>query len=582
VPVGRTFVLCTVCEEAGVPRFLAGSGRGWLTAEYSMLPGSTDTRAEREGRARSAVGPHARDPAPDRSQPARGDRLEALGERTLWVDCDVLQADGGTRCASITGASVALSIAAGRLAARGAVARNPLRDSVAAVSVGIVKGELLLDLPYAEDSIAEIDMNVVATGAGAWWKCRALASTARSRAMSSRSSRTSRCAAPQSSRASRRERYSRRPVDRCPRARGRDRQRGKLREIRELLADARVSLRSLAEFPGLALPEEGDDYEKNADRQGACGGGGDRTRGDRRRLGIEVDRARGTTRAALGALWRSGLDDAGRVALLLRELAACAPGARGARFVCVAALATPMAQSSTGARRVRGEIAETPRGSGGFGYDPVFMPSGEGAAMAELPEARKNQISHRAVAFRALRGAIDRALATAPTQFVLIRHAESVWNADERWQGQADPPLSARGVAQAEAVARALAQQRADRLLCSDLQRARQTAEIVGRTLGLVPSTDPRLRELDVGRWAGLTRGEIEALDPEPLRRFEAEDAEVRAGGGESRAEIRARVRRAFRELARTYAGERLIVVTHLGVVRALRPAQNSRTRRAS
>src|SRR5207244_3787730 len=100
----------------------------------------------------------------------------------------------------------------------------------------------------------------------------------------------------------------------------------------------------------------------------------------------------------------------------------------------------------------------------------------------------------------------------------------------------------------------------------------RQTAEIVGRVLGLAPSADPRLRELDVGRWAGLTRGEIEALDPEPLRRFEAEDPEVRAGGGESRAEIRTRVRGAFRELARAHAGERLIVVTHLGVVRALRP----------
>jgi ribonuclease PH len=92
--------------------------------------------------------------------------FEALGERTLWVDCDVLQADGGTRCASITGGSVALSIAGARLAARGAVVRNPVRDTVAAVSVGIVKGELLLDLPYAEDSIADVDMNVVATGGG--------------------------------------------------------------------------------------------------------------------------------------------------------------------------------------------------------------------------------------------------------------------------------------------------------------------------------------------------------------------------------------------------------------------------------
>jgi ribonuclease PH len=163
---GRTWVLCTVCEEIGVPRFLHGSGRGWVTAEYSMLPGSTDTRGTRE----SAQGrPSGRTQEIQRligrSLRAVVD-FEALGERTLWVDCDVLQADGGTRCAAITGASVALSIAGARLVKRGVLARNPVRDSVAAVSVGIVKGEVVLDLPYAEDSTAGVDMNVVVTGAG--------------------------------------------------------------------------------------------------------------------------------------------------------------------------------------------------------------------------------------------------------------------------------------------------------------------------------------------------------------------------------------------------------------------------------
>jgi len=164
--VGRTTVLCTVCEELSVPRFLAGSGRGWVTAEYSMLPGATDTRGEREAsRGRPSGRTLEIQRLIGRSLRAVVD-LAALGERTLWVDCDVLQADGGTRCASITGASVALSIAGARLAARAAVARNPIRDSVAAISVGLVKGELLLDLPYAEDAVAEVDMNVVATGAG--------------------------------------------------------------------------------------------------------------------------------------------------------------------------------------------------------------------------------------------------------------------------------------------------------------------------------------------------------------------------------------------------------------------------------
>ena len=164
--VGRTTVLCTVCEELGVPRFLTGRGRGWVTAEYSMLPGATDTRGEREAsRGRPSGRTQEIQRLIGRSLRAAVD-FEALGERTLWVDCDVLQADGGTRCAAITGGSVALSIAGARLAARGALARNPIRDSVWAVSVGIAKGELLLDLAYTEDAAADVDMNVVVTGAG--------------------------------------------------------------------------------------------------------------------------------------------------------------------------------------------------------------------------------------------------------------------------------------------------------------------------------------------------------------------------------------------------------------------------------
>jgi ribonuclease PH len=163
---GRTLVLCTVCEETSVPRFLAGKGSGWVSAEYSMLPGATDTRGEREAtRGRPSGRTLEIQRLIGRSLRAVSD-LGALGERTLWVDCDVLQADGGTRCASVTGGYVALALAVERLRARGAVAGAVLRDSVAAVSVGIVGGEIVLDLPYAEDSRAEVDMNVVTTGSG--------------------------------------------------------------------------------------------------------------------------------------------------------------------------------------------------------------------------------------------------------------------------------------------------------------------------------------------------------------------------------------------------------------------------------
>ena len=164
--MGRTKVLCTVCEERSVPRWLKGSGQGWVTAEYSMLPGSTDRRSDREvtrGKVSGRTSEIQR--LIGRSLRAVID-LTALGERTLWVDCDVLQADGGTRTAAVTGAYTALAIACRRLERQGQIKRSPLRDSVAAISVGVVDGELVLDLPYEEDSRAEVDMNVVATGSG--------------------------------------------------------------------------------------------------------------------------------------------------------------------------------------------------------------------------------------------------------------------------------------------------------------------------------------------------------------------------------------------------------------------------------
>jgi ribonuclease PH len=157
---GKTIVLCTATVEEGVPRWLYGSGRGWMTAEYSMLPAST---GERTQRAASRGRPDGRTVEIQRLI-GRALRavcdFQALGERTLWLDCDVLQADGGTRCASITGAWIAASRALERFGLSKALAAG----SVAAVSVGIVGGDALLDLDYSEDSTAETDMNVVMTG----------------------------------------------------------------------------------------------------------------------------------------------------------------------------------------------------------------------------------------------------------------------------------------------------------------------------------------------------------------------------------------------------------------------------------
>ncbi len=161
VEFGDTRVICTASVEEGVPRFMRGEGRGWVTAEYGMLPRSTGSRMGREA-ARGKQGGRTVEIQRliGRSLRAAID-LEALGERTIVVDCDVIQADGGTRTASITGASVALADAINGLIGKGLLENNPLANMVAAVSVGIYQGEVVLDLDYPEDSAAEADMNIV-------------------------------------------------------------------------------------------------------------------------------------------------------------------------------------------------------------------------------------------------------------------------------------------------------------------------------------------------------------------------------------------------------------------------------------
>ena len=166
ISMGETRVICTASVQDSVPRWLAGSGRGWVTAEYGMLPASTGERKQRD------VSKGRPDGRTVEIQRLIGRALRvavdftALGERSIYVDCDVLQADGGTRCASITGGMVALRLAFERLRAEGKLERSPLTGTVAAVSCGMVDGLPLLDLDYSEDSVAEVDANVVMTGQG--------------------------------------------------------------------------------------------------------------------------------------------------------------------------------------------------------------------------------------------------------------------------------------------------------------------------------------------------------------------------------------------------------------------------------
>jgi ribonuclease PH len=166
ISAGETRVICTASAQESVPRWMTGKGRGWLTAEYGMLPASTGDRKQRDAtRGRQDGRTVEIQRLIGRSLRGVID-LGALGERTIYLDCDVLQADGGTRCASITGAYVALALACVRLQADGKLENSPLSGSVAAVSCGMVEGQALLDLDYSEDSTAEVDANVVMTGEG--------------------------------------------------------------------------------------------------------------------------------------------------------------------------------------------------------------------------------------------------------------------------------------------------------------------------------------------------------------------------------------------------------------------------------
>ena len=166
IEAGGTIVLCTATVEESVPRWREQSGKGWVTGEYSMLPGSTNTRVRRESSSGKIGGrTHEIQRLIGRSLRAACD-MAALGERTIYIDCDVLQADGGTRTASITGGYVAMARAINGLIKGGLIERSPLTAIVAAVSVGILEGTAVLDLPYVEDNRASVDMNVVMNGAG--------------------------------------------------------------------------------------------------------------------------------------------------------------------------------------------------------------------------------------------------------------------------------------------------------------------------------------------------------------------------------------------------------------------------------
>lgn len=393
IEMGATKVICTAMVSNSTPAFLWKKNQGWVTAEYAMLPGSTGTRKKRDrnrvdGRSveiQRLIGRALRSVVD----------LKALGERTITIDCDVIQADGGTRTAAITGAYVALCDAVDSLIQEGLLSENPIRDQVAAVSVGVVDGRVLLDLCYEEDSGADVDMNLVMTRAG---HIVEIQGTGESRPFTSEEMREMMAYA---------ERGIRRLMDIQNQCREALAARltltlatsnlHKKQELESMLAPLGISVQTLSEvgLGDLDIVEDGDTFEANArikaqavyERVGGLVLADD--------SGLEVDALDGAPGIYSARYSGEPRSDARNNAQLLRALELVPDAERTARFVSVLALTYPDGTMQTFRGTVEGLIGFAPRGDAGFGYDPLFIVPELDRTFSELTDREKNAISHR-------------------------------------------------------------------------------------------------------------------------------------------------------------------------------------------
>lgn len=402
---GRTRVLCTASVVEGVPPFLRGKGRGWLTAEYAMLPGSTPQRKARDGVKKDGRGVEIQRLI-GRSLRAACD-LTRLGERTIYIDCDVLQADGGTRTASITGAFVALCLAVNRLLADGRLVDSPIVRQVAAVSVGVVDDTCTLDLEYAQDSRAQVDMNVVMTrdarGEMAYVEVQG---TGEGRAYT-RGELDEMLALGEEGVRKLMDAQLEALGDRAdvlyrkPRLVLASNNFGKLKELKTLLGD-RFDVRSMREMGVDAdIEENGETFEENALIKARAIRNLCRCAALADDSGLIVDALGG--RPGVHSARYCGVhgDDEANNQLLLQELAH-APEPRTARYGCAIALCRPGHDDLVAYAACEGEILREYRGTGGFGYDPLFLSTDLGVTFAEADPEAKNRVSHRARAIEKL------------------------------------------------------------------------------------------------------------------------------------------------------------------------------------
>ncbi len=400
IECGRTRVICTASVEESVPPFLKGQGKGWLTAEYAMLPGSTDRRKQREFMKRDGRSVEIQRLI-GRSLRACCD-LTRLGERTIYLDCDVIQADGGTRTASITGSFVALCLAVNRLMKEGKLMDSPVTHQLAAVSCGVVDDEALLDLRYIEDSRAQVDMNLVMTKDMTTGEMEyvEVQGTGEGRSLK-KSELNTLLAIGEKGIADLMEKQiealdeAAHVIGKKPRLVLASGNFGKLKEMRMLLGDKFdvVSMKELGLDPD--IDENGTTFEENAlikarllSQLTGCAAIADDS-------GLEVDALGG--RPGVYSARYSGVhgDDEANNQLLLKELENVAEP-RTARYACAMALVRPGHKDLVARGECEGYILREYRGTGGFGYDPLFLSADFDKTFAEATLEEKNAVSHRA------------------------------------------------------------------------------------------------------------------------------------------------------------------------------------------
>lgn len=408
---GRTRVLCTASVQDGVPPFLKGKGSGWLTAEYAMLPGATPQRKARDGVKKDGRSVEIQRLI-GRSLRAACD-LTRLGERTVYIDCDVLQADGGTRTASITGGFVALCLAVSRLLESGAIQDSPIVRQVAAISAGVVDGECTLDLEYAQDSRAQVDMNIVMTrGADGEMGYVEVQGTGEHKSYSRAEldellalGEMGVNALMRAQITALRERAD--VIFKKPKLVLASNNFGKLRELRAMLGD-RFDVRSMREMGVEADVEEtGETFEENAliKARALMQLTGCATLADD--SGLCVDALGGRPGVYSARFCGVHGDDEANNDLLLKEMDAVPDGQRGAHYGCALALCRPGHADMTVYGRCDGRILRARDGEGGFGYDPLFRSDDLQMSFGQADAESKNRISHRARAIEALIRALE-------------------------------------------------------------------------------------------------------------------------------------------------------------------------------